>query len=211
VTFPAASTILTDPAEYDLSSTQYGTLFLPQVVTAITASVLGAGLSGRFGTKPIYVAGLAAGLLSMGLLIASSFVTADKSLAYGLLLLATACLGAGFGLAVPALNTLAAAFHTDAVDRAILALNALLGLGTVLAPVFVAIFLGLDAWWGMPVASAMLLAALLFVSLRLPLSAGAVGAAAARATLRIPAGFGPMPLSPSSTASARPSTATGPS
>ena len=38
VTFPAASTIFTDPAQYDLSSTQYGTMFLPQVVTAITAS-----------------------------------------------------------------------------------------------------------------------------------------------------------------------------
>jgi hypothetical protein len=41
VTFPAASTILTDPAEYDLSSTQYGTLFVPQVVTAIVAAVMG--------------------------------------------------------------------------------------------------------------------------------------------------------------------------
>jgi predicted MFS family arabinose efflux permease len=92
---------------------------------------------------------------------------------------------------VPALNTLAAAFHAEAVDRAILALNALLGLGTVLAPVFVAIFLGLDAWWGMPVVSAVLLAALLFVSLRLPLSAGAAGAAGARTTLRIPARFWP--------------------
>ena len=38
VTFPAASTIFTDPDEYDLSSTQYGTLFLPQVITAITAA-----------------------------------------------------------------------------------------------------------------------------------------------------------------------------
>jgi hypothetical protein len=45
VTFPAASTILTDPSEYDLSNTQYGTLFLPQVVTATTAALLGAGLS----------------------------------------------------------------------------------------------------------------------------------------------------------------------
>jgi hypothetical protein len=33
VTFPAASTIFTDPARSDLSSTQYGTMFLPQVVT----------------------------------------------------------------------------------------------------------------------------------------------------------------------------------
>jgi hypothetical protein len=31
VTFPAASTIFTDPGQYDLSNTQYGTMFLPQV------------------------------------------------------------------------------------------------------------------------------------------------------------------------------------
>ena len=29
VTFPAASTIFTDPDEYDLSSSQYGAMFLP--------------------------------------------------------------------------------------------------------------------------------------------------------------------------------------
>jgi len=38
VTFPAASTIFTNPSQYGLSNTQYGTMFLPQVVTAITAS-----------------------------------------------------------------------------------------------------------------------------------------------------------------------------
>jgi hypothetical protein len=32
VTFPAASTIFTDPSEYDLSRSQYGAMFLPQVV-----------------------------------------------------------------------------------------------------------------------------------------------------------------------------------
>jgi hypothetical protein len=31
VTFPAVSTVLTDPDEYHLSKTQYVTLFLPQV------------------------------------------------------------------------------------------------------------------------------------------------------------------------------------
>jgi hypothetical protein len=50
VTFPAASTVFTDPDEYDLSSTQYGTLFLPQVITAITTALLGAALAGRYGT-----------------------------------------------------------------------------------------------------------------------------------------------------------------
>ena len=169
VTFPAASTILTDPSEYDLSNTQYGTLFLPQVVTAITAALLGAGLSGRFGTKRVYLVGLAASLVSMVLLLVSSFLTDDQSLAYGLLLLATASLGAGFGFTVPAINTLTAAFNPTAVNRSILVLNALLGLGTVLAPVFVAIFDGLGFWWGLPLLSAVLLVVLIVVSAGLPL------------------------------------------
>ena len=189
VTFPAASTVFTDPAEYDLSSTQYGALFLPQVVAAITAALLGASLGSRFGTKRVYLAGLLASLASMALLIVSAFLTDDEELAYALLLLATACLGAGFGLAVPALNTLAAAFHPSAVDRSILVLNALLGLGTVLAPVFVAIFVGLGFWWGLPVTVACLLAGLVAVSVRLPLRVGLPRATAQERATGIPARF----------------------
>jgi MFS family permease len=157
VTFPAASTVFTDPSEYDLSNTQYRTLFLPQVITAIAAALLGASLADRFGTKRVYLAGLFAGLLSMSILLVSTLFTDDQSVAYPLLLVATACLGVGFGLTVPALNTFAAAFHSDDVNRAILVLNALLGLGTVLAPVFVAIFVGLGFWWGLPLVSTCLL------------------------------------------------------
>ena len=51
---PAASTIFTGPTEYDLSNTQYGAMFLPQVVTAIVASLLGAWLARRFGSKRVY-------------------------------------------------------------------------------------------------------------------------------------------------------------
>ena len=188
VTFPAASTILTDPAEYDLSTTQYGTLFLPQVVTAIAAALLGAGLSGRFGSKRIFLAGLTASLLSMSLLLVSQLVVDEQSLAYGLLLLATATLGIGFGLTVPTLNTLTAAFHPGQADRSILVLNALLGLGTVLAPVFVAVFDGLGFWWGLPLTSALLLLALLLVGVRLPLRAE-LARAAPRGGLRIPRRF----------------------
>ena len=188
VTFPAASTIFTDPAEYDLSSTQYGALFLPQVIAAITAALLGASLSSRFGAKRVYLVGLTASLVAMALLIVSSFI-AEDALAYWLLLLATASLGAGFGLAVPTLNTFAAAFHPAAVDRSILVLNALLGLGTVLAPVFVAVFVGLGFWWGLPLTSAILLAALVAVSLRLPLRVETAGASTARPATGIPPRF----------------------
>jgi MFS family permease len=189
VTFPAASTIFTDPDDYDLTRTQYGGLFLPQVVTAIAGALLCARLSGRFGAKRVYLAGLAASLVSMGLLVTSTLFTDNKSLAYGLLLVATAFLGAGFGLTVPTLNTFTAVFHPDAVDRSILVLNALLGLGTVLAPLFVALFVGLGFWWGLPVLSVVLLAGLLFASLGLPLRAGARAAAATRQRAKIPTRF----------------------
>jgi len=39
VTFPALSTIFTSKTEYGLSSTQYGAMFLPQVITAVTSSL----------------------------------------------------------------------------------------------------------------------------------------------------------------------------
>ena len=189
VTFPAASTVLTNPAQYGLSNTEYGILFLPQVIAAITAALLGAGLGGRFGVKRVYLAGLAAGLVSMGLLIFSSFLGADRTPSYVLLLFATAFLGAGFGLTVPALNTFASTFHPARVDRAILVLNALLGLGTVLAPVFVAVFVGLGFWWGLPVTSATLLVALIVVSLRLPLHVEKPPVAPRQARSAIPARF----------------------
>jgi len=169
VTFPAAGTIFTSPEHYGLTSTQYGTLFIPQVVTAIGASLLGGAAARRFTLKRVYLAGLAADLASMALLVTSQFCTGTKPLAYVLLLMATGFLGVGFGLVVPALNTFAADFHPEGVDGAVLALNALLGLGTALTPLFVAIFVGLGAWWGLPILSLVLLGALLAESVRLPL------------------------------------------
>ncbi len=190
VTFPAASTIFTDPDEYDLSNTQYGLLFLPQVATAITASLLAASLTNRRGTKQIYVAGLCFGLASMALLILSQFFESNTSVAFPVLLLATAFLGAGFGLTVPVLNTLTAAFHPEGFASSVLVLNALLGLGTALAPVFAAIFVGLGFWWGLPLTSAVLLAILVLRSLPLPLQAGALPTAGrAPSTTGIPGRF----------------------
>ncbi len=207
VTFPAASTIFTDPDRYDLSNTQYGVLFLPQVATAIAASLLGASLGGRFGTKRVYLAGLVCSLVSMLLLISSTFVEDDTSVAFPLLLVATAFLGVGFGLTVPSLNTLTAAFHPAAVESSVLVLNALLGLGTAFAPVLVAIFVGLGFWWGLPVLSAILLTALLVRSLGLPLRTDAPALVEDGGHPRLASGCSPP--SPCSMASARRSTATG--
>ena len=172
VTFPAASAVFTSSDDYGLSSTEYGGMFLPQAIMAILASLAGAGLRNRLGTKKIYLLGLFANLLAMTLLVASRFVMKDHLLAYGILLVATTCMGIGFGFTVPALNTFAAAFFPQKVDKAVLALNALLGLGTALAPVFVAVFVGFGIWWGLPVLVGALILGLLLFSFSQPLNEG---------------------------------------
>ena len=169
VTFPAISSILTSPSGYGLSNSAYGALFLPQAIMAIVASLLGARLTRRVGLKRVFLVGLGGDLLAMLLPIVSQAFVGNASLAYACLLLATTSLGVGFGLTVPSINRYAAVFFLDRVERAVLYLNALLGLGTALAPVFVAIFVGLGFWWGLPVLVAVLLAALLLSGVRLPL------------------------------------------
>jgi len=95
VTFPALSTIFTSKHEYGLSSSQYGTMFLPQVVLAIATSLLGARLARRITIKRVYLLGLACSTVSMVLLLASTLVKTNQAAAYPLLLVATAFLGAG--------------------------------------------------------------------------------------------------------------------
>jgi hypothetical protein len=205
VTFPAASGIFTSRGGYDLSSSLYGLMFAPQVALAIVTALLGAGLlwpgfTRRVSEKTVYLAGLLADLAAMALLTASWGLAHDHHAAYVMLLAATACLGAGFGLAVPSLNTLAAAFRPAAADRAVLVLNALLGLGTALAPAFVAAFTGIGFWIGLPILVSCLLAGLIAVSVRLPLRpAGQPGQPAqqpalqpaqrTRAAVKVPPGF----------------------
>jgi MFS family permease len=172
VTFPAASAIFTSPEHYALTSAAYGAMFVPQAATAIVSSLMAAGLTQRMRIKNICLLGLTADLLAMTLLVLSTWVMQNHSLAYAILLVATGCMGVGFGLTVPAVNTLAAAFFPHKVDKAVLMLNALLGLGTALAPAFVAIFVGLGIWWALPVLVGALTVLLILFSLRLPLQQG---------------------------------------
>ena len=211
VTFPAASSILTSPDYYGLTSTAYGGLFLPQAIAAISAALAGSRLTTQLGVKRMFVAGLVGDLAAMSLLVASQFFIGDGVLPYAMLLLATTSLGIGFGLTVPAINTFAAAFFPATADRAVLYLNALLGLGTALAPVLVAVFLGIGLWWGLPVVVAVLLAVLIAFSLG-PAAPrrGLDGRPGRRASgQRCPRGSGYSPRSRCSMESSRRRTATG--
>src|SRR5215467_8696443 len=188
VTFPAASSIFTSPHGFGFSASRYGMMFIPQVILAILTSSLAPRLAGRWTLKRVFLAGLSADLFAMILLALSRLLQDSRGAAYGVLLVATGSLGFGFGAAVMAMNTYAEKFSPGRENRAVLVLNALLGSGTALAPLFVAIFLGLGAWWLMPLMVAVALLALLLFSAREPLEAS-VGAADSSRSKHLPGGF----------------------
>ena len=97
VTFPAASAVFTNHADYGLTTAEYGVMFAPQTIIAILVSVLGGRFVERWGAKRVFLAGLAANLASMALLVGSRFVMHDHDPAFGLLLAATGCWASGSG------------------------------------------------------------------------------------------------------------------
>lgn len=168
VTFPAASAIFTSPSGFALSGTQYGAMFIPQVALAILTAALGGSLSGRLGLRAVLRLGLCGNLLSM-LLLATAPLLMGGPAAYVLLCLATGALGLGFGATTMTLNTLVQGFAGPRQDVAVLTLNALLGLGTALAPLLVTFFSWLGAWWALPMLMSLSFAALLLATLHAPL------------------------------------------
>ena len=130
-------------------------MFLPQVVTAIITSLLGARLAHRFSSEQVLLVGLAANVTAMVLLVITSGIRSDPA-AYPLLLIATAFLGAGFGLTVPVLNT-CGCVPAGSRGQSCPCPRRTSRVGhCTLAPVFVAVFVGLGFWWGMPVLSTLL-------------------------------------------------------
>jgi fucose permease len=169
VAFPAAATILTSKTGYDLSKSQYGLLFVPQVATAISASLALPTLAGRIGLKRVLLAGLLADTVAMGLL-AGSEPLQTEAIAYPMLLVATAALGLGFGLTLGSISTYAGAFMPDRRDVALTALNVLLGLGTALSPFLIALFTDVGQWWYLPLLAAAGLAVLIGLVLVQPMN-----------------------------------------
>src|SRR5438132_4573706 len=180
VTFPAPSSIFTSPGGFGFDSTRYGTMFVPQVVLAILASGLAPKLARRWSLRRVLLVGFAGNIVSMALLALTRLLLGMPDMAFAVLLVATGALGLGFGATVMALNTYAETFFPQRADGAVLALNALLGLGTALAPVLVAIVVAMGIWWLLPVGVACILMVISGAAVSEPLkaSAGTAGAGA---------------------------------
>ncbi len=168
VAFPASASILQSPSGYDLSKSRYGILFLPQVIMAIAGSLALPALTRRFRLKQVLLAGLIADTVAMSLMVASDPLRTD-AIAYPMLLVATASLGLGFGLTLSSISAYAGAFMPDRRDVALTALNVLLGLGTALSPLLIAVFLDVGAWWYLPLIAAAGLVVLIVMTLLQPM------------------------------------------
>lgn len=169
VAFPAASTILTDPNTYHFTNTEYGSLFIPQALLSILAAFLNSVFCKFFGANKTLAIGLMANILSMSLLALSVIAMKSHEWVYAMLFISTACLGLGFGMVVPTVNRMAEELFPLNSDRAVLNLNALLGVGTTLAPVFIALFSSMGFWWGLPLFLAAALLALMLFNIRIEL------------------------------------------
>jgi MFS family permease len=187
VAVPAAATVLTSSSAYDLSASQYGLLFLPQVILAIAGSLALPSLAGRIGLKRVLMVGLLADTMAMTLLVISNTVQHDTA-AFPMLLVATGSLGLGFGLTLGSISTYAGAFQPERREVALTALNVLLGLGTALSPLLIAVFLDIGEWWYLPLGTAVGLGAVLIMVMSQPLVAEA-SKAGATARPPIPARF----------------------
>ncbi|MEO1441427.1 MAG: MFS transporter, partial [Chloroflexota bacterium] len=153
ILFPSAGSLFTDPAFHDLSGSQFGVLFTPQIITAIASSFLTATLARRVGMKRVLQLGLLFTALAMGLLIASNFVI-GTALVFPVLLAATAAIGAGFGFTISALNAYAFDLFPGKEDSAVTAIHVMTGTGQVGAALILSLFVGTGQWWGAPMAIA---------------------------------------------------------
>src|ERR1700739_4711006 len=95
--FGAYTSILVASYHYDLTLPQYGALFIPQVVAAFVAALFSTSLTTWLRAGDAYRVGLSCGLAGMVLLVATEWAE-RLAFTYPLLLVATALVGAGFGL-----------------------------------------------------------------------------------------------------------------
>lgn len=170
VIVPAASLVFTGVSgKFGFSNSEYGLLFIPQVVTAIAASLLGPFFARKWGMKTVYRAGLFFNIMAMALIATSQLVSDNHHAAYIFVILGTSFVGAAFGSTLPTINVYATNFFSDHSAAALTVLHTLLGTGTALAPFLVTVLVKQIGWWILPVFVAVALMVLLAGAFILPL------------------------------------------
>lgn len=162
VVFPALGTAFTDSSLFGLSSSQFGNLFIPQVICIIISCLGAPFLVNKLGPKIVLVIGLLLMIISTGILWMLQFFMSDTSLLFPVLMVLVAFTGSGFGLSITTLNPLAASLFENNKSSAILILQFLVGLGTSTSPLMMNLIGNVKNWMYVP-GSIFVLVALVFM------------------------------------------------
>jgi fucose permease len=156
VAVPSSSAYL--KALHGLTDQQYGSVFLPQLVMAITGALAAGPAVKRLSLKTMYIVALVLLCLSLTALALSAY-TADFALP--LLMVSTGLFGLGFGFGGGPLNGLVCQEFPDRMDSALTALHMLAGAGLMLGPLYFGAMQATGYWLLGPVVAALAAAALL--------------------------------------------------
>ena len=186
VLYPAAGGLFTDANFHNLSSLQYGTIFIPQIVLAIIASLSAPRLINRIGIKNVLILGIISLLLSMSLFATSHWFYNGQT-DYYFILSGTAFIGAAFGLGITALNPLAYSLFPGKETSAVTGMHIMLGLGTASSALLLSNFIKLNMWWGAPLMVVLFSLALLLIIFFTSLDSGNIKIEKSEQKSKVPA------------------------
>ena len=149
--YPACGNILTDPNGFGFTSTQFGSLFVVQTVSAIVSALLSPRLRTSIRHSRLSQTGLFATGLAMIFLLAIQLLSATTSSPYFLVLVSSLLMGAGIGLGISVANVGATEAWSDAPQRGLTLLHTMLGLGLATSPLLVSAAISAGHWWIAPV------------------------------------------------------------
>jgi fucose permease len=142
VSFPASSTVLKTAG--GLTDSQYGLIFLPQLMTAVLGAVAGGILARRTGLGNLLFIALIANALSQVCL--GSLILLKPGTAFFAVMAATTLFGLAFGLSAAPLNTFPGLLFPRKPESALVALHTLIGLGLSAGPLIAGQLIARGRW-----------------------------------------------------------------
>jgi fucose permease len=139
---PASSALLKQL--HGFSDAQYGAIYLPQLLSAIVGGVAGGMLTNVLGAKRLLTIALLCLFVAQFALAAS--VTLSPEHALSALMITTGCIGLGIGLGSGPLNAYPVALFPAVSNTALTALHTIVGVGMMLAPIYLSTFAQHDNW-----------------------------------------------------------------
>ncbi len=168
IMYAAGGSLYQDPDFHNLSSSQFGSIFILQTLMAAISSLSTAVVARRFGTKAALLFGQTLIVAAM-VLLAGSQLALGSGLAYVLLLVSCGILGFGFGMSLSALTAYSYDLFLGKEAATVTIMHTIIGLGFVVGAPIMGQFIVADLWWGAPTLMGGLMGLMVLFQFGLPL------------------------------------------